>query len=71
MKLDLGGLNNGLQRYIINDSDLQTPVEIPYLPPHADRTCIFYRIDVLGKLDVYHYYDVLLRIIIVMTMQSL
>jgi hypothetical protein len=34
MKLDLGGLNNGLQRYIINDSDLQTPVEIPHLMPH-------------------------------------
>ena len=34
MKLDLGGLNNGLQRYIINDSDLQTPVEIPHLRPH-------------------------------------
>ena len=37
MKLDLGGLNNGLQRLIINDSDEQTLDEKPHLPPHADN----------------------------------
>ncbi len=49
MKLDLGGLNNGLQRYIINDSDLQIPVEIPHLTPHPG--CLKGR---LGSERVYH-----------------